>query len=147
MKTLNATARETIRGEGQTIAGYVRFYGTDGTWTGDACGCVDDRCMGHHHDAGEDCGCVSAFVADMVREQTAARIRADLATLRRTSATYIYPTGLHSFELAELVSMRDAFDSAIAESVKARRSWGHTWEAIAADLNVSKQAAQQRYGK
>lgn len=35
------------------------------TWTGDTCGCPDDRCIGYHHDADVDeCPCVLSLAAD-----------------------------------------------------------------------------------
>ena len=33
-------------------------------WAGDACGCLDDRCIGHHHAADEACGCIRSLVQD-----------------------------------------------------------------------------------
>ncbi|MGZ4521921.1 MAG: hypothetical protein ACXVXO_00675 [Mycobacteriaceae bacterium] len=63
MSTLAREAREQIKVarmyvDGVTIAGYVRHCFPDGVWHGDRCGCPDDRCVGHHHDAGEECGCL-----------------------------------------------------------------------------------------
>jgi hypothetical protein len=34
---------------------------SDGKWRGDACGCPDDRCIGHHHAEGEECRCFPAL--------------------------------------------------------------------------------------
>jgi hypothetical protein len=62
--TLTATARETIRDRGVTIAGYVRHWSPDGVWRGDVCGCPDDRCIGYHHDDGEDCGCLPVLLRE-----------------------------------------------------------------------------------
>jgi hypothetical protein len=62
---LAPAARETIRSEGYTIAGYVRAYDPDGMWRGDACGCPDDRCKdGFHHEPWDDCGCLAAILRD-----------------------------------------------------------------------------------
>ncbi|GAB3867460.1 hypothetical protein GCM10028801_41530 [Nocardioides maradonensis] len=80
MTTLTATARETIRwsywGDDQrikvTIAGYIRRYFGDGPWRGDKCGCVDDRCIGFHHDEHEECHCLTAWLEEWIREQRAA---------------------------------------------------------------------------
>lgn len=46
---------------------YIAHWCGD-TWTGDACGCVDDRCIGHHHDHSdrEPCSCLVAWVDDFM---------------------------------------------------------------------------------
>ena len=63
---LTPAARHEIRWgfEGATIAGYVRHYFPDGEWRGDKCGCLDDRCIGYHHDEGDECGCLPSWVRD-----------------------------------------------------------------------------------
>lgn len=69
---LSRAARETIRWSGFTIAEYVRASGSDdGDWHGDTCGCRDDRCIGHHHDAGDECGCLPAWLADLAKAKEA----------------------------------------------------------------------------
>ncbi len=41
-----------------TVPEYIaHYFPGSSTWPGDACGCTDDRCTGHHHD-GADCGCL-----------------------------------------------------------------------------------------
>jgi hypothetical protein len=71
---LSASARETIKwfrpGE-VTIAGYTRHRFADGVWHGDACGCLDDRCIGYHHDEGEECGCLPAWLEQYYLEALA----------------------------------------------------------------------------
>ena len=62
MSTLTREARQTIRDCGLTIAGYIRTWWPDGVWHGDRCGCTDDRCIGYHHDPGEDCGCLPVCI-------------------------------------------------------------------------------------
>lgn len=73
MTALNARARDVIKWSGYetpagdwrwaTIAGYVRHYFPDGVWSGDACGCTDDRCKdGYHHDPHEECGCLRVLL-------------------------------------------------------------------------------------
>jgi hypothetical protein len=85
---LDQSAREEIKGtllpSGQslTIAAYIRHHDGERSWgygmnkrlvwTGDSCGCPDDRCIGEHHDSGEDCGCLSALLSDLVRDMAAA---------------------------------------------------------------------------
>lgn len=62
---LNNTAREQLRNAGFSPAEWARRnHYTDGTWGGDACGCPDDRCIGFHHDAADDCGCLPALLSD-----------------------------------------------------------------------------------
>jgi hypothetical protein len=63
---LNTEARETLRWAGVSQAAWTRHhFGADAkTWHGDACGCPDDRCIGHHHDEHDDCGCLSALLAE-----------------------------------------------------------------------------------
>jgi len=62
---LSAAAREQIRESGLTIAGYTRHHFPDGHWGGDACGCPDDRCAGHHHDDSDDCGCLPVLIREL----------------------------------------------------------------------------------
>lgn len=69
MTRLTRTARDTIKASGLTIAAYIRdqmpYSGQDGrTWRGDACGCTDDRCIGHHHDEHEECACLPFLIGD-----------------------------------------------------------------------------------
>lgn len=61
---LDPEARETIRAAGLSIPAYIRRHFPDGRWQGDICGCPDDRCVGHHHDASDPCGCIAVLVAE-----------------------------------------------------------------------------------
>jgi hypothetical protein len=57
MTALNAAALAAIRDAGFTRAEWLRMHGYDGKWTGDSCGCKDDRCAnGFHHMGANDCG-------------------------------------------------------------------------------------------
>jgi len=75
MSTLTKDARETIKlwwfgdtaRERTTIAGYTRHYFGDQPWGGDRCGCVDDRCIGYHHEERDDCHCLPAWLDDYVK--------------------------------------------------------------------------------
>jgi DNA-directed RNA polymerase specialized sigma24 family protein len=49
--------------------------------------------------------------------------------------------------IAELADQSAALDEALAEAVMTARLGGHSWSKIATMLGVTKQAAQQRYGK
>lgn len=60
---LTDQAREQLRAAGISEAQWARENGfADGVWGGDACGCPDDRCIGFHHDATGDCGCLPALL-------------------------------------------------------------------------------------
>ncbi|WIX78674.1 hypothetical protein QRX50_46300 [Amycolatopsis carbonis] len=59
---LNLHAREQLRAAGISQAQWARQYFGDGRWHGDECGCPDDRCIGFHHDAEDDCGCLPALL-------------------------------------------------------------------------------------
>ena len=63
---LYPAARETIRDAGMSVSAYVREWcGPGAPWRGDACGCPDDRCIGHHHDAHEQCECLPTVLQQM----------------------------------------------------------------------------------
>lgn len=49
----------------------VRRVARDGQWHGDSCGCKDDRCIGHHHSANEECSCLPALVDDYIQAEEA----------------------------------------------------------------------------
>jgi len=69
---LSPAARESIGGtryyvDGASIAGYVRYWAHDPAapaWTGDRCGCPDDRCAGFHHDPDRECGCLETTLGE-----------------------------------------------------------------------------------
>lgn len=74
MATLSPAARAAIRAEGFTLRQWTAMWGyRDGTWGGDACGCFDDRCIGHHHEGADGCGCLDTMLDDAVAWRTAAR--------------------------------------------------------------------------
>ena len=64
MAKLNEDAKITLRNAGVSQAAWARAHFADGRWHGDACGCPDDRCIGYHHEARDDCGCLPALLAD-----------------------------------------------------------------------------------
>lgn len=54
---------------GLTEADYARHhYCEDGQWAGDRCGCPDDRCIGFHHFAEDDCGCFPVLLGQALDE-------------------------------------------------------------------------------
>ena len=66
MAKLNADARHMLEAFEISQAAWIRHHFGEAakTWRGDACGCPDDRCIGDHHDAQDDCGCLSALLDD-----------------------------------------------------------------------------------
>lgn len=64
---LDHEAKATLRDAGMTQAAWIRrHFGADAkTWGGDACGCPDDQCIGYHHDAQDECGCLAALLAEV----------------------------------------------------------------------------------
>lgn len=65
MSTMSKAARADIKDSGLTIAAYVRHHMGGDTWHGDRCGCPDDRCIGHHHDGLDDCGCLPVLIGEV----------------------------------------------------------------------------------
>lgn len=51
------------------------------------------------------------------------------------------------FELSELAALRDEVEGVISAAVDAWRSQGRSWATIGDALGISKQGAQQRYGR
>ncbi|MEV4902414.1 hypothetical protein AB0K08_13860 [Citricoccus sp. NPDC055426] len=63
-RPLGRPARDTLAMYDVTAAEWSRHhFGTD-HWSGDWCGCPDDRCRGHHHDPDARCGCLTALLDD-----------------------------------------------------------------------------------
>jgi hypothetical protein len=63
MTKLNGPAKAALRDAGVSQAAWARAnYFPDGRWGGDACGCPDDRCINHHHDGAEECGCLKVLL-------------------------------------------------------------------------------------
>ena len=49
--------------------------------------------------------------------------------------------------LADLVALAEDIDRAVGEAVRGLRGFGYSWAEIASRLGVSRQAAQQRWGR
>ncbi|MEU4674472.1 hypothetical protein AB0F91_42575 [Amycolatopsis sp. NPDC023774] len=59
---LNPEARERLAAAGISPTEWARRNFQTEQRFGDACGCFDDRCIGHHHDVDDACGCLSALL-------------------------------------------------------------------------------------
>ena len=74
MAPLSAAARTAIRESGIPLAEWFRMWGYAGRqWGGDRCGCFDDRCIGHHHDGADGCGCLATMIDDAIAWRRATR--------------------------------------------------------------------------
>lgn len=63
MSALNAGTKAALRDAGVSQAEWARAnWSASGRWHGDACGCPDNRCIGFHHYAEEDCGCLRTLL-------------------------------------------------------------------------------------
>lgn len=62
---LNPEAVATLEAAGLTPDQWMREHYYTGGWGGDECGCPDDRCIGYHHDAEEECGCLPALLDEL----------------------------------------------------------------------------------
>ena len=68
---LNEEAQQFLDGRGISVREWaMRWQNGDTEWHGDACGCPDDRCIGHHHGADEPCGCIRSLVRDYLDEKS-----------------------------------------------------------------------------
>lgn len=62
---LDEDAREFLDGYGISEREWAVYWQNgDPDWAGDACGCPDNRCVGHHHAADEPCECIRTLVRD-----------------------------------------------------------------------------------
>lgn len=61
-RRLNDEARAALRDAGVSQAAWARRHFDVVSWWGDVCGCPDDRCIGFHHDAQDECGCLRALL-------------------------------------------------------------------------------------
>lgn len=64
MPKLSIAAKATIKDHGVSQASWARRFFSMPVWRGDTCGCPDERCIGYHHDAAEDCGCLSSLITE-----------------------------------------------------------------------------------
>jgi hypothetical protein len=69
------------------------------------------------------------------------------AFVRRVLRTYARRVGDGDVEaLVLMTNLADEIDTAIAEAVKGLRGCGYSWAEIGAQLGITRQAAQQRWG-
>ncbi|MCM6761139.1 hypothetical protein NB037_01790 [Rathayibacter sp. ZW T2_19] len=63
----------TLRAEGIDPDEWAREHGSPSAaqWRGDECGCSDDRCIGHHHDKNEACGCFPVMLEEHFAQEKA----------------------------------------------------------------------------
>lgn len=89
MGTLNPHALSVLEFHGWTEADWCRINGQDPAepWPGDACGCQDDRCIGHHHDAAAECGCLPALIDDVRRDEYLSKVFASIWAVHREAVT------------------------------------------------------------
>lgn len=69
MARLNDDARVTLADHLVAPREWTKHHQGYGRWRGDACGCPDDRCIGHHHGADEPCGCLRVLLDEYVRDR------------------------------------------------------------------------------
>lgn len=72
-RRLTAPARALLRDHGISAAEWTRIQFGGGEWFGDACGCTDDRCIGHHHGEQDECSCLPALLRNYYQGQAAVR--------------------------------------------------------------------------
>lgn len=72
MAHLNDEALTRLEQAGITPEQWATHHHNRTDWAGDACGCPDDRCIGHHHDVDEPCRCLPALITTYHDETTAA---------------------------------------------------------------------------
>jgi hypothetical protein len=90
MTQLTRDARATLRDAGFTSRQWAQLHGYSGAtdWRGDECGCTDDRCIGFHHDATDECGCLPALIEEHRKQQRASAAGRDVwAAHTRASET------------------------------------------------------------
>lgn len=65
-------ARYTLTCYGITLRQWALYWseGAHAAWYGDVCGCVDDRCAGHHHDEEEECACFDTMLMQYLAART-----------------------------------------------------------------------------
>ena len=69
MSSLPPAVARTLTAYGIDLGKWLEVYGVEGQWQGAECGCVDVRCLGLHHDAGERCPCLPAQIESFLKDE------------------------------------------------------------------------------
>lgn len=127
MTALNAAARTAIRDAGFTRAEWLRMWGYgSGTWGGDRCGCFDNRCIGHHHEGAEGCGCLETMIGDAVAWRRATRNPNSVELVGGPYGLFQYVSVTTPAALATVSTSRGGMGERLGESVvkiEARKGW------------------------
>ncbi|PPF40668.1 hypothetical protein C5B93_03545 [Rathayibacter sp. AY1A2] len=121
-------------------------------WAGDECGCDDDRCIGHHHDEHEDCGCFPAMLEQHFAQEKACGYK----TLKwRTTPVRVVVSAesdLEDFGLLDLADQDQIDLSAATDVDTAAMLQEHTTAeetariaAIAAEMSDPEQVRAEHY--
>lgn len=89
---LSREARDALAFAGITVADWVAASSSDGRWYGDRCGCIDDRCTGHHHPEHQPCSCLPSLIDDY-RDRTGVFRKSDPAGLEQKIVNLARHTG------------------------------------------------------
>lgn len=123
-----------LRAAGVTVTEWARAnYSTDGTWSGDACGCPDSRCKdGFHHSPQQRCGCLETLLQSYVSGEgqfageSGYVIRDPLwAQVRRTRRR----AGQHSGKPSKLCRFAAALDTVLERHSRQAKP-SHFWEHV-----------------
>lgn len=70
MTALRRSVLDQLKLAGVTRRAYVdHFFGAGNQWGGDRCGCVDDRCIGFHHDETQACHCFPVWLDELLNDR------------------------------------------------------------------------------
>ncbi|MBO0984911.1 hypothetical protein [Rathayibacter sp. SD072] len=154
--TLSPDVIDTLRAQGIDPDEWAREHGSPSAaeWGGDACGCSDDRCIGHHHDENEDCGCLPALLEQHFAQEMARGFK----TLEwRTAPVRVVVSAesdLEDFGLLDLAD-QDQIDLSVSTDVETAAMFQeHTTAeelartaAIAAEMSDPEQLRAEHYAQ
>ena len=80
------------------------------------------------------------------------KVERDTMSYLGAAARFIRAAGVRvadadEFELAELVALRDVLETAIRDGIAGQRARGRSWQHIGDALGITRQSAQERYGR
>lgn len=68
MAELSQQALATLAQHNVVPSAYIAHYsGPDEIWSGDTCGCADDRCIGFHHEGADGCHCLEVWIEEFLK--------------------------------------------------------------------------------